>query len=165
MTIFTGVGGFMAVCEMDDDPVPSSSMDPAPSSVSLAPTSDKRHKLIQKFCNINTEALLMWPSSVWRIRDVYPGSEFSHPGSRITDHDTKISISTHKKQNWFVSSKKYDAGCSSRITDPDADFLPSRILDPRVKKAPNPGSGSATVGIMPLQIRISMERHMHDRFN
>ncbi len=27
-----------------------------------------------------------------------------------------------------------------RIRDPDADFLPSRIPDPGVKKAPNPGS-------------------------
>jgi hypothetical protein len=26
------------------------------------------------------------------------------------------------------------------IPDPDADFLPSRIPDPGVKKAPNPGS-------------------------
>jgi hypothetical protein len=39
-----------------------------------------------------------------------------------------------------LSSKKYDPGCSSRIPDPDADFLPSRIPDPEVKKAPNPGS-------------------------
>ncbi len=31
------------------------------------------------------------------------------------------------------------------IPDPDADFLPSRIPDPGVKKAPNPGSGSATL--------------------
>jgi hypothetical protein len=28
----------------------------------------------------------------------------------------------------------------SRIPDPDADFLPSRIPDPGVKKTPNPGS-------------------------
>ncbi len=42
-------------------------------------------------------------------------------------------------------SKKYDLGCSSRIPDPDADFLPSRIPDPGVKKAANPGSGSATL--------------------
>jgi hypothetical protein len=28
----------------------------------------------------------------------------------------------------------------SRIPDPEADFLPSRIPDPGVKKAPNPGS-------------------------
>jgi hypothetical protein len=45
----------------------------------------------------------------------------------------------------FLSSKKYDPGCSSRIPDPDADFLPSWIPDPGVKKAPNPGSGSATL--------------------
>ncbi len=36
--------------------------------------------------------------------------------------------------------KKYDPGCSSRIPDPDAYFLPSRIPEPGVKKAPNPGS-------------------------
>ena len=46
-------------------------------------------------------------------------------------------------QKWFLSSRKYDLGCSSRITDPDADFLP--IPDPGVKKAPDPGSGSATL--------------------
>ncbi len=28
----------------------------------------------------------------------------------------------------------------SRILDPDTDFLPCRIPDPGVKKAPNPGS-------------------------
>jgi hypothetical protein len=39
-----------------------------------------------------------------------------------------------------LSPKKYDTGCSSRIPDPDAVFLPSRIPDPGVKKAPNPGS-------------------------
>jgi hypothetical protein len=35
----------------------------------------------------------------------------------------------------------------SRIPDPDADFLPSRIPDPGVKKhpIPDPGSGSATL--------------------
>jgi hypothetical protein len=38
------------------------------------------------------------------------------------------SILTPKKaKKWFQSSKKYDPGCSSRIPDPDADFLPSRI--------------------------------------
>jgi len=40
-----------------------------------------------------------------------------------------LSILTPKKQkNWFLSSKKYDLGCSSRIPDPDADFLP--LSDP-----------------------------------
>jgi hypothetical protein len=52
-----------------------------------------------------------------------------------------LSILTPKKAKiWFLSSKKYDPGCSSRIPDLDADFLPSRIPDPGVKKVPNPGS-------------------------
>jgi hypothetical protein len=55
-------------------------------------------------------------------------------------------ILTPKKPiKWFLSSKKYDPGCSSRIPDPDADFLPSPIPDPGVKKASDPGSGSATL--------------------
>jgi hypothetical protein len=62
---------------------------------------------------------------VLRIRDVYPGSDFFP--SRIL---IKESILTPKKvKKWFLSSKKYDPGCSSRIPDPDADFLPSRIPD------------------------------------
>jgi hypothetical protein len=46
------------------------------------------------------------------------------------------------KKKWFQSFKNYDPNCSSRIPDPDADFLPSRIQDPGVKKAPNPGSAT-----------------------
>ncbi len=48
-------------------------------------------------------------------------------------------------QKWFISSRKYDPGYSSRIQipDPDHDFLP--IPDPGVKKAPDPGFGSATL--------------------
>ncbi len=42
------------------------------------------------------------------------------------------------------SSRKYDPGCSSRIPNPDADFLLiphlGWIPDPGVKKAPDPGS-------------------------
>jgi hypothetical protein len=73
------------------------------------------------------------------LRDVYPGSRISdptffHPGSRIRtvsipDLGTaskNLSILTQKK--WFLSSRKYDPGCSSRIPDPDADFL--SIPDP-----------------------------------
>jgi len=73
--------------------------------------------------------------SVLRIRDVYPGSDFFlsripvqnslPPGSRIRIKN--LSILTPKK--WFLSSRKYDQGCSSRIPDPDADFLP--IPDPK----------------------------------
>ena len=74
---------------------------------------------------------------------------FLHPGSRIRtvsipdpgSSSKNLNILTPKKaKKWFLSSKKYDLGCSSRIPDPDADFLPSRIPDPEVKKAPNPGS-------------------------
>jgi hypothetical protein len=36
-----------------------------------------------------------------------------------------------------------DPGSALKIPDPDADFLP--IPDPGVKKAPDPGSGSATL--------------------
>ncbi len=59
---------------------------------------------------------------MWRIRDIYPGSRirlFSipdpnclHPGSSSKN----LSILTPKKaKKWFLSSKKYDPGCSSRI--------------------------------------------------
>ncbi len=42
-----------------------------------------------------------------------------------------------------LSSGKYDPGYSFRIPVPS--FYPSRIPDPGVKKAPDPGSGSATL--------------------
>ncbi len=48
-------------------------------------------------------------------------------------------------QKLFLSSKKYDPGCSSRIRI--LIFYPSRIPDPGVKKAPDPGSGSATLSV------------------
>jgi hypothetical protein len=42
----------------------------------------------------------------------------------------------------FLSSRKYDPGCSFwiRIQDPGPDFLP--IPDPGVKKVPDPGSAT-----------------------
>jgi hypothetical protein len=99
------------------------------------------------------------PGPVLRIRDVYPGSRirlFSIPDpeselspSRIPDPGSSsknLSILTPKKaKKWFLSSKKYDPGCSSRIPDPDADFLLSRIPDPGVKRYPIPDPGSATL--------------------
>jgi hypothetical protein len=78
-----------------------------------------------------------------------PGSDFFpsripdpnclHPGSRILIKEFKY-FNPKKAKKWFLSSKKYYPGCSSRIPDPDADFLPSRIPDPGVKKAPSLGS-------------------------
>jgi hypothetical protein len=84
-----------------------------------------------------------------------PDPTYFHPGSRIRtvsipDPGSRILIKEFKHFNpkkakkWFISSKKYDPSCSSRIPDPDADFLPSRIPDPGVKKAPNPGSATLT---------------------
>jgi hypothetical protein len=67
-----------------------------------------------------------------RIRDpgwkkVRSGIRNKHPGS-----------ATLKK--WFPSSRKYDPVCSSRI-----GILTLPIPDPGVKKAPDPGSGSAAL--------------------
>jgi hypothetical protein len=46
-------------------------------------------------------------------------------------------------------SRKYNTVCSSRILT----FYPSRIPDPGVKKAPDPGSGSATLDNMSMICR------------
>ncbi len=69
-------------------------------------------------------------------RSWVPDPTFFHPEYEFKYFNPK---------KWFLSSRKYDPGCSSRIpiTDPDPDFLP--IPDPGVKRAPYPGSGSATL--------------------
>ncbi len=59
------------------------------------------------------------------------------PGSRIRIKEFKY-FNPKKTKKWFLSSRKYDRGCSSRIPDPDADFLPIPDPDPGVKK----GTGS-----------------------
>jgi len=66
-----------------------------------------------------------------------PDTTFFHPGSnlspfRIPDTGSaskNLSILTTQK-NWFLSSRKYDPACSSRIPGPEADFYPSRIAEP-----------------------------------
>ncbi len=68
-----------------------------------------------------------------------------------------LSILTPKKaKKWFQSSKKYDPGCSYRIPDLYADFLPSRIPDPDpgVEKAPNPGSRIRNTGYKTVEIMV-----------
>jgi hypothetical protein len=96
------------------------------------------HYFAQAYYLTNSCKILL---TVLRIRDVIPDSGSELSPSRIPDpQKTKYSILTPKiAKKWFLSSKKYDPGCSSRIPDPDADFLPSRIPDPGVKKASNPG--------------------------
>jgi hypothetical protein len=75
---------------------------------------------------------------------------FFHPGSRvikISDPGSVFSSKNlgilHVTQKLFLSSRKYDPACSSRIRI--LIFNPSRILDPGVKKALHPGSRSATL--------------------
>jgi hypothetical protein len=74
-----------------------------------------------------------------RIRDVYPGfriplfpSRIPDPGSELSPSRIRIKefkyFNPKKSKKWFLSSRKYDPGCSSRIPDPG------------VEKAPDPGS-------------------------
>jgi hypothetical protein len=83
---------------------------------------------------------------VLRIRDVYPGSKFFP--SRIPIRHQRIYASKNlcryfNPKKLFLSSRKYDPSCSSRIRI--LIFYQSRIPDQGVKKAPDPGSGSATL--------------------
>jgi hypothetical protein len=62
-------------------------------------------------------------AAVLRKRDVYPGSDFFpsliqiFPPSRIHIKEFKY----FNPKTCFVSSRKYDPGCSSRIQIPDSD--------------------------------------------
>jgi hypothetical protein len=51
----------------------------------------------------------------------YPGYEFFHPGSRVGIKEFEY----FSPKKWFLSSRKYDPGCSSRIRI--LIFGPSRI--------------------------------------
>jgi hypothetical protein len=53
--------------------------------------------------------------------------------------------SFHPVSRIHIKEFKYFKSPVLFIQDPDHDFLPSRILDLGVKKAPDPGSGSATL--------------------
>jgi hypothetical protein len=77
---------------------------------------------------------------------------FSRSGSRIrifsilNPGSAPKSLCIFNPKKWFLSSRKYDPGCSSRnrilIFYPSRIqiliFYPTRILDPGVKKAPDP---------------------------
>ncbi len=85
-----------------------------------------------------------------------PDPTFFHTGSRIRtvsiadpgSSSKNLSILTPKKQkNWFLSSKKYDPGCSSRIRMLTFSHPGSRIQGLKRHRIPDPGSGSATLHI------------------
>ncbi len=73
-----------------------------------------------------------------RIRDGYPGFEFFPLRIRIffipDPYKKKLSIFNPKK--WFLSSRKYDPGCSSRIRI--LTFYPSRIQGSKRHRIPDP---------------------------
>jgi hypothetical protein len=96
----------------------------------------------------------------------HPGSPdptFFHPGSdfypsRIPDPGSELSPSRIRieefkyfnPKKWFLSSRKYDPGCSSRIPDPDAYFLP--IPDPRSRG--KKGTGSRIRNTVPIRFHL-----------
>jgi hypothetical protein len=88
------------------------------------------------------------PGTVMRIRDVYPGSEFSipDPGSkRFPDPGPgsaakNLSIFTPKKL--VLSSRKNDLGCSSRIRIQLFPHPGSQDPGSKGKRALDPGSAT-----------------------
>jgi hypothetical protein len=83
--------------------------------------------------------------TVLQIRDVYPRSRiriFSIPDPVSTSKN--LSILTQKI---VFKLSENDPGCSSRIRKPHPDpvFYPSRIPDSMIRKAPDPGSATATL--------------------
>ncbi len=67
-----------------------------------------------------------------------PDPTFFHPGSEFFPSRIRIKEFRYfKPKKWFLSSRKYDAGCSFRIPNPDPGFL--SVPDPGVKKAPDHG--------------------------
>ncbi len=102
------------------------------------------------------------PGCLSRIPDL----TFFHPESRIRIvsipdpgselFPSRIRIKEFKYFNpkkWFLSSRKYDPGCSSRIRVPDPDFLP--IPDPRSRGQKVPDPGSATLVHRHWQITVT----------
>jgi hypothetical protein len=97
--------------------------------------------------------------TVLQIRGVYPGSYFFHLGSQTQgwqDPESRIDKipdpDPHKRIEVFLTLKIYTmfSKISPRmfIVHPRSwiwIFFPSRIPNPGVKKAPEPGSGSATL--------------------
>ncbi len=79
--------------------------------------------------NIRIATSVADPGCLSRIRMFsIPDPNFFHPGSRICIKKFKY----FNPKNWFLSSQKYDPGCSPRIRI--LFFYPSQISDPGVKK-------------------------------
>ncbi len=76
-----------------------------------------RPDLARQLDQCHASECLKYMQAVLRIRDVYPGSEFFP----IPDPNFFHPVSASKNfkcfnlNEWFLSSRKYDPGCSSRI--------------------------------------------------
>jgi hypothetical protein len=117
-------------------------------TVHLAPTGRKSMVTVLKHSDIQLNEFLNLAlpcHAVLRAWDVYPGSKFFPSQVRIfsirhTGSESKnLSILTQKL---FLSSRKYDPCCSSRIQI--LIFYPSRIPHPGFRGDKDTGSGSAT---------------------
>jgi hypothetical protein len=80
-----------------------------------------------------------------------PDPNFVHPGSRVKtqkDSSSRIRIRIKKLSilNPKIVAKLSEIWFEMFILDPDLDFDVLPIRDTGVKKAPDPGSGSATLG-------------------
>ncbi len=73
-----------------------------------------------------------------------PDPKFFHPGSRIQGQEDSGSRAGSVPIKQFLSSRKYDPGCSCRIRI--LIFYLSRIPDPGVKKSLDPGSRIRNTG-------------------
>ncbi len=89
--------------------------------------------------------IITYSYPVLRIRDDYPGFRmriFSIPDQNFFILGSRIVI---KPKNFFLSSRKYIPGCSSRIRI--LIFYPSRISDPGSRDQKGTETGSATLFI------------------
>jgi hypothetical protein len=95
----------------------------------------------------------MYQHPVLPIGDVYPGSEFFHPGSRIQSQKipgplsgpTSKNLSIFIAKNCFYILEIVEIRSGMFIQDPDLDFL--LIPDPGVKKAPDPVGNTASTTV------------------
>jgi hypothetical protein len=72
---------------------------------------------------------------VLEIRDVYPGSEFFHPGSRVRIKEFKYFFTP---KNWFPSLRNFDPGCLSWIRILIFVIPGSRIQGSKRHRIPDP---------------------------
>jgi hypothetical protein len=85
-----------------------------------------------------------------------PNPNFFHHGSRIRIKEFKY----FNPKNCFLRSRKYDPGCSFRIRI--LIFYSSRIPDPGVKKAPDPGSRIRNTAVPTYRTSPAVSAHKLD---